>query len=279
MKIGLVATSILLATPLSFVFVCAQSPMPAPPFGPTHVGGEERPDAATKEDFRRIPYPQRQPGPVREKRALKSGPLAPSAQDSADNATFLQQKDTGLMKLLPREMPDLREDRTAKRGKIHGGGAYYSFFSLSHDNAYGSDLKLDQNTLSVGSSGLNFGVLTDLGDVSLSNMLAGDSRATFLAIYKPARNGLEARCETQRFRDGVTMNGSLYTLSLPVRVNSTYLLRSINYGRSDLLVAFRITRQESDGSITILWKLLKQYWRPTFERVVYVNPVNKCPTR
>lgn len=276
MKNGLVAPGIFLATPLSFAFVCAQSPMPAPPFGPTHIGGEERPDAPTREDFRRqvALLPRRQIGPVREKRILTKGLLAPSAQDSVDNASFLQQKDTGLMKLLPRDV-----GQTAKRVKIRGGGAYYSFFYLSHDNIYGADLQLDQNMLSVSSPAPDYGLLTDLGDVSLVDFSDDDSRAAFIAAYKPARNAPDARCEIQRFHDGVTMNGSLHKLSLPVRVNSTYLLRSINYGRSDLLVGFRITRQESDGSITILWKLLKQYWRPNFERVVYLNPVNKCLIR
>ena len=279
MRTFLLAPSIVLVTMFSMVVARAQSPMPAPPFGPTHVGGDERPDAPTKDDFRRLPHPQRQLGPVREKRVLTKGLLAPSAQDLVNNATFLKQEDTGLMTLLPREIFDPRGDRTAKRVKIRGGGAYYSFFYLSHDNIYGSDLQLDQNTLSVSSPGPDYGMLTDLGDVSLVDVSAEDSRADFIATYKPARNGPDASCEIQRFHDGVTMKESVYKLSLPVKVNSTYLLRSINYGRSDLLIGFRITRQENDGRISILWKLLKQYWRPTFERVVYVNPVNKCPTR
>ena len=169
MKNGLVAPGIFLATPLSFAFVCAQSPMPAPPFGPTHIGGEERPDAPTKDDFRRIPHPQRQLGPVREKRVLKKGVLAPSAQDSVDNATFLKQPDTGLIKLLPRETSD---DKAAKRVKIRGGGAYYSFFYLSHDNIWGADVQLNQNTLSVDSPAPDYGVLTNLGDISLVDIPA-----------------------------------------------------------------------------------------------------------
>lgn len=277
MKIVFVALGILVVATFPSLSVCAQSPMPAPPFGPTHIGGPEPPDAPTREDFRRLVarLPRRQFGPVPEKRILTKGLLAPSAQDVADNLAFLQLKDTGLVKLLPRENPGSPADRNAKRVKIRGGGAYYSFFYLSHDNVYGWDLQLDQNTLSVG-YGRDYGMLTDLGDVSLGDISADDSRAAFIATYKPARTGSNILCEIQRFRDGVVVNGSLYNLSLPVKVNSTYLLRSINYGRSDLLVGFRITRQESDGHITILWKLLKQYWRPTVERVVYVNPVDKC---
>lgn len=280
MKIGFLALGLLLAVTLSSAFACAQSPMPAPPFGPTHIGGEERPDAPAQADFRRLAVPRlwRGFGPVAEKAVLTKGLLAPSVQDRAENETFLKQNDTGLMKLLPRTN-DPHADRKTKSIKIPGGGAYYSFFSVTHDYSFGSDLQLDQNMLSVGSAGLIYGMLTDLGDVSLADLSADDARAAFMSTYKPARTGADFRCETQRFRDGVTVDGSLYNLSLPVKPNSTYLLRSINYYRSDVLVGFRITRQESDGSITILWKLLKQYWRPKFEGVVYVNPVDKCPPR
>src|SRR5436190_6170501 len=117
MKIVLVATGIVFVTTLSFVSVCAQSPMPAPPFGPTHVGGEERPDAPTSADFRRLPHPRIQFGPVTEKRVLKKGLLAPSAQDITANSTFLQQPDTGLIKLLPLERTT---DRKTKGVKIRG---------------------------------------------------------------------------------------------------------------------------------------------------------------
>jgi hypothetical protein len=280
MKVVFVTLGILLAATLSSASVCAQSPMPAPPFGPTHIGGEERPDAPTNQDFRRLAAQRlwRPFGPVPEKPVLTKGLLAPSVQDRADNEAFLKQKDTGLIKLLPRTI-DPQADRKTKSVKIPGGGAYYSFVGLAHDYTFGSDLQLDQNTLSVSSAGPIYGMLTDLGDVSLADLSADDARAAFMVTYKPARNEADFRCETQRFRDGVTMNGSLYNLSLPVKVNSTYLLRSINFYRSDLLVGFRVTRQESDGSITILWRLLKQYGRPTFERVVYVNPVDKCPPR
>jgi hypothetical protein len=280
MKIFFFTLGLLLTATFASASLCAQSPMPAPPFGPTHIGGEERPDAPVQEDFRRLAAQRlwRGFGPVAEKPVLTKGLLAPSPQDRADNETFLRQKDTGLIKLLTRTI-DPHADRKTKSVKIPGGGAYYSFFSLAHDYTFGSDLEFDQKTLSVSSAGPIYGMLTDLGDVSLADLSSDDARAAFMATYRPARKGTDVRCETQRFRDGVTMDGSLYNLSLPVKVNSTYLLRSINYYRSDVLVGFRVTRQESDGSITILWKLLKQYGRPTLERVVYVNPVDKCPPR
>jgi hypothetical protein len=260
-------------------FTAAQSPMPAPPFGPTHVGGDERPDAPTKDDFKRIPHPQRQFGPVHEKRVLTKGSLAPAAQEVAGNVAFLKQADTGLFKLRPREKVDWQPGQDAKHVKLRGGGAYYSFFYLSHDNIYGADLDLDHNSLGLDFKEPDYGILIDMGDLPLNEVSADDSRAAFIAGYKPARRSADARCEIKKFRAGVAVNASLSKLSLPVKVNSTYLLRSINYGRSDLLVGFRVMRQDSDGSVTIAWKLLKQYWRPVFEKVIYVNPTDPCPIK
>src|SRR6266853_1661064 len=56
--------------------------------------------------------------------------LSPSAEDRAQYAEFLLQRDTGLARLLPREK--YREKRTLREG-----GAYYSFTRLS--NSYDRD--------------------------------------------------------------------------------------------------------------------------------------------
>jgi len=51
-----------------------------------------------------------------------------------------------------------------------------------------------------------------------------------------------------------------------VKLNSTYLLRSFNFDESDVMVAFRVVRIDSDKSVIILWKLLKNNPKPTFAR-------------
>jgi hypothetical protein len=61
-----------------------------------------------------------------------------------------------------------------------------------------------------------------------------------------------------------------YKSRLPVFVNNTYALRSVNYDRSDVLVAFRVVRKDFDGSIVILWKLLAKYPKPELQRNVAV---------
>jgi hypothetical protein len=55
------------------------------------------------------------------------------------------------------------------------------------------------------------------------------------------------------------MDGALYRSRLPLEIGATYLLRSIVYRESDVLVAFRTVREDTDGSVIIAWKLLKKY--------------------
>ncbi len=258
--------------------VSGQSPSTAPPYGPAHVGGY---DPITEELNRRQArtfFPRRTYGPAKEDRVVKKGLLAPSVQDRADHAAFLKQSDTGLIKLLPREVYDWRAYGTEKHLNLKGGGAYYSFFYLSHEYGYGSDIELDHNKFAVGFEG-GYGMLVRIGDVSLNDVSLGSPSIDFIAKYRPARTAFYLRCELKRFHDGVEVDGLVYRSSLPVEVNSTYLLRSISYGRSDLLVAYRVTRQDSDGSVILAWKLLKQWKRPSFDRVLYVNPVDKCPIK
>ncbi|HEY3027678.1 MAG TPA: hypothetical protein VGJ55_16135 [Pyrinomonadaceae bacterium] len=199
----------------------------------------------------------------REDRVLKKGLLAPSADDRAAFEAFLQEKNTGLMRLLPREVYDSQTYHTEKKLNIRGGGAYYSFGNLTHRFGYGSDIELDHNKLSVGFSGADYGLLTNIGDTSLELITLDDPWVQPLLIYKPAKSEAEVRLNSY---EGVTLDGVLYHKRLPVQENSTYLLRSIVYDESDLLVAFRVVRKDTDGSVIIVWKRLKKYSVPQLTR-------------
>src|SRR5215475_969135 len=63
--------------------------------------------------------------------------LSPSDKDLAKFAEFLKQPETGLIRILPRDLYD-------KRMTIRGGGAYYSFALLTHEYGYGSDIGLEK---------------------------------------------------------------------------------------------------------------------------------------
>ena len=60
--------------------------------------------------------------------------------------------------------------------------------------------------------------------------------------------------------------GSIVGSSLPVAENMTYVLRSTSNKRADVLVGFRVVRVEENGSLTLIWRKLKVYPKPSWKR-------------
>jgi len=189
--------------------------------------------------------------------------LSPSAEDLAAFAEFLKQPNTGLIRLFPK---GLYEDKLT----IRGGGAYYSFTRLTHEYGAGHDLELQPvRTNEYAPPPIaeyyfltGHGFIAALGGVPLEKVKLEHAGVKFLAAYNPPSTMAELSAEQRRARYGIDKNGYGYNRTAPVTVNYTYALRSINYGQSDALVAFRVVRKEIDGSLVILWKLLKQFSRP-----------------
>jgi|GraSoiStandDraft_41_1057321.scaffolds.fasta_scaffold953050_2 hypothetical protein len=186
--------------------------------------------------------------------ALEKKLLAPSEEDRAAYAALLRQPDTGIIRLIPRE------------NKLTIGGSYYSFSRLTHEYGYGSDIALEQDYLSVGFAGADYGMLTNLGDLPLEEITLEHPSVRFLSEYVPPGKEPEARSEYRRFSVLSTIDGVPYRNRLSAEVKTTYLLRSINYDRADVLVAFRVVRKDIDRSVIIVWKLLKRYPVPELAR-------------
>ena len=191
--------------------------------------------------------------------------LAPSAEDRTTYAEFLNQPDTGLIRLLPREKFDSFEGKGSPL-TVRGGGAYYSFARLTHEYGYGSDIELDSGYLLVGFAGADYGILTKLNNVRLEDVSTESPTVSFLAKYAVVTNDAEVNAEVQRFNAGKIIDGISYGRRVKAEVGATYVLRSISFNRSDLLVAFRIVRQDDDGSLIIAWKLLQKYPVPKLAR-------------
>lgn len=190
---------------------------------------------------------------LRESQLLQAAP-----EDFTTFADFLQQPDTGLVRLLPREKYE------HKLG-VSGGGAYYSFTRLDHAYGYGSDIELSQNNFSVGFAGADYGFIVMLGDIPLEEVTLEDAGVQYLATFKPPRAEQEAREQHRRGREtGFEVGKYTYKSRLPALVNNTYVLRSVNYGTSDVLIALRVVRRDFDGSRVMLWKLLKRFPAPQF---------------
>lgn len=194
--------------------------------------------------------------------AKESVLLSVSKEDRKANALFLAQPGTGLVRLLPREKWD---------GKLatRGGGAYYSFTHRTHEYGRGSDISLEQDGLSVGFAGADFGFMSNIGDVPLE-MLSTDAEALrFPSTFKTPTLEADARAAHRSFYEPGRSEGEfVYKRRLPVSVGSTYVLRSVNYEDSDVLVAFRVIRKDSDGSVVLLWKVFQEFPKPALQRSV-----------
>ena len=192
--------------------------------------------------------------------AREAALLAPPKEDREAYAAFLSSPDTGLVRLLPREKWD---------GKLstRGGGAYYSFTHLTHKYGGGSDVELQQGQLMVGFAGANFGFMLSLGDVPLEGVSEETEAVRFMASFKTPAAEAEARASHRQFggAEGHRAGPWTYRSRLPAVAGHTYVLRSINYASSDVLVAFRVVRKDADGSVVLLWKLLRRYPKPALE--------------
>jgi hypothetical protein len=185
--------------------------------------------------------------------------LAPSAEDLAAYSEFLKRPDTGMARLMPRE-----KYRTSLL--IREGGAYYSFTKLTNEYTNGSDIGLEQGTLRVGFAGADFGFLTALGDVPVESVTEEHPGVRLLSAFSPPSAEPDAREQQRRSGSGFEAEGFNYRGFLPASVNTTYALRSVCYDTSDVLVVFRVTRLDTDGSLILAWKLLRKFPVPKLAR-------------
>jgi len=197
--------------------------------------------------------------------ALEKKFLEPSEEDQTRYAAFLRQPDTGLIRLLPREQFDTESYKDGKKSIVmRGGGAYYSFTTLTHEYGNGSDIELQQDGFQVGFAGADYGFMTNVGDIPIESVGPDTRGVDVFGAYKPPRLEQLARREYRRFSEGADLEGVAVRSRLPVVSDSTYLLRSINYRESDVLVVFRVLHVDSDGSVVIVWKMLKKFGKPNF---------------
>jgi hypothetical protein len=202
--------------------------------------------------------------------SLETQFLSPSAEDRAAYAEFLTQPNTGLIRLLPREKFDSEANKKAPL-TVRGGGAYYSFARLTHEYGYGSDIELYSGYLSVGFAGACYGMLIKLDGARLEDVSEALPAVAFLAKYSPVTTEPDARVEQRRFQTGTVIDGTTYIRRVPVEVGATYVVRSVNFDFSDVLVAFRLVRQDTDGSLIIAWRMLEKYPTPKLARNIAAN--------
>ena len=182
--------------------------------------------------------------------------LAPESSHVSQNFERLENSDQGIVRLLPRGRytgSTIRED-----------GAYFSFCRNDHSYGYGSDIELQSGQFSVGFAGCDFGFFISLGDnMPLDSIDLEDPRLKFLLEFRPATNEPDARVH-QTLAYETNQNGFKYKNRATFQVGETLVLRSIDYGTSDLLVGIQVLSIDPDDeSVVFSWKLLKTFEIPT----------------
>lgn len=191
--------------------------------------------------------------------ALEPQLLSISDADKQEFAEFTAQPQTGLIRLLPRE-------KYTKLLTLSGGGGYYSFARSTHEYGYGSDIALESGMLSVGFAGADYGMLFNLGDLPLDQATAEHRAVRALLDYTPPTKETDVRKMQQQVWQGIELSGMNFKNRSSARVGNTYVVRSISFERSDLLVAFRLLREDTDGSFILAFKVLKKFSTPDLER-------------
>jgi hypothetical protein len=196
--------------------------------------------------------------------------LYPSDAERASLAALLREDGTGLMRLLPftgcvvdPRIVNVAGSCAESVPPVWGGGSFYSFRIKKHHLAPYSDIALRDNLFNVGFMRHTLGLLTTLGDVPLDAVTLHSAAVRPFLKLVPARTLAETGQAFERSRAWLESPGYNYGPTAPVRLNTTYVLRSIAFEPnrsqpSDVLVAFRVTRRDPDGAVTVAWKQLQK---------------------
>ena len=174
-------------------------------------------------------------------------PLAPDVQQA-------ESEGAQVFRLNPREI-------YGSFAAPQGGGCYYSFSEKSHDYQHTAQIELQQGYLSVGFAGADYGFMIDLGERGMTDISEETPEVKFLYNYAAPSDEPVARAEYRKLQK-YEAEGFIYKNRFPAVVGHSYLLRAITYSRSDTLVALRIIRKDTDGSLIIYWKPLKTFDKP-----------------
>ena len=201
-------------------------------------------------------------------------------------AEFLKGKNTGLARIFPDRGCDKGKvvsvenlERCGGTAPIWGAGSLYSFrlnklpsdlpLWLIHGYIRNSDIHFVDGKFVVGTESIQ-DIIADIGEVDLSDVTLKSDGVKFLKSFEPGGTVKKVALQKQELAKGINENGILYSTSVPIRVNRTYVLRSIafnfsgykSFWNTDVFTAFKVVGQEDDGSVVLLWKELKESSAP-----------------
>jgi hypothetical protein len=213
--------------------------------------------------------------------------VAMNAQDAARFAEFLRQDDAGFVRLYDASTceTNLRVLNVADEcpPNISGRGVFYSFRKKKYQPRFFADVKFYKNSLQA--TGLNvLGFLVNLGDAPLEGLSLESGGVREMNAFAPPEEFENIKAQFHAVQRGFKIGDFLYKSALPLRENNTYALRAVAYQgkvtgrfgrfkfnvlsddkRQDVIIAFRVIRKHSNGSISLLWRELQRKPAPKLD--------------
>lgn len=211
-------------------------------------------------------------------------------------SSFLKQDNAGIVKLLnnsncSQSSKVVVATNDCLNYTMPGAGASFSFRTNNYRIAHLSDLNFTGNYF-VSAGIWSHGILVNIGNFPLETFSFQNKEVEYINTINPGVKYENVKDFYTILAKGISNGNFIYSNSARVQKDSTYLLRSIAYRgtinktvegfvyneldydkRKDVLVVFRVIRQHSDGSITILWKKLASKESPKiFNKEVKIDP-------
>lgn len=214
-----------------------------------------------------------------EPNSTEKGLLSVDLADEERFADLLAQPNTGIARLLPLSsqgrVVSVSQPEAYRRPGFTYFAATYSFSKRKHGNCLNgwhgnpgmgwAELRLKEGILGTAIMEDSVGLMVRLGDVPLETVTVQTAGVADLDILKPPTDSTGAKNMAENSLRGIKVSEFTYSSRIPANLNTTYVLRSTMRKRADVLVAFRIVQSDSDG-ITILWKKLKEYPKPSWKK-------------
>jgi hypothetical protein len=190
--------------------------------------------------------------------------LSPAQEDLDRFKNFLKLPDTGLIRLFPKgrflyspNIVSAGDPKQISTLPITGAGAAYSFTKKTHEMSEWSEIAFQDGKLFSGFAGGVLGFMANLGDMPLESVSLKTPGVEYLRRLTGPKSRSEAILQSKRNSDGFKAGDATYYSVLEAVPGSTYVLRSVAEGRSDILITFRVCRKDEDGSLIILWRRLR----------------------
>jgi hypothetical protein len=193
---------------------------------------------------------------------------------------FLRQPKTGIVRLhnadvcLPNK--NIIQAESNCPNNVSGKATGFSFRRDDYNFDSFSDIFFSKNSFSAPGM-FTVGIFSRLGEtIEIGTLTAASDGVRQLVEFTAPETQDEAERLLFLMKTGAEVGGRVYKSSAEVKINETYVLRSIAYRgkalrqvengfkvnvldtdeRSDVLIVFRPVRKHDDGSVTLIWKEL-----------------------